>query len=328
MPFPGATAARATDRHSSEDTDADGATDHEAGADGSGPNYVLVGAPLDATTTFQPGTRFGPDRVRRFARTFDDYDHHTGRSFSACGVHDAGDVAPWDDTSAYLDHLAAELRAAVLDDAVPLTVGGEHLVSWSGVRATEPDTFVVLDAHLDLRAAYDGNPLNHACVTRRILDGLGGADDDADDGGETHDDAADGGGDGESYPTVDEVVILGARTGSPEEWERAEATDVTVVPPAEVSEWEPSFSGSAYLSVDVDGADPAYAPGTGTMEPFGLAPREMHRVVRAVAPECVGFDVVEVNDRDDGQAAALAGKLLRAFVYEHADAHRGASGGN
>jgi agmatinase len=45
----------------------------------------------------------------------------------------------------------------------------------------------------------------------------------------------------------------------------------------------------------------------------------MRDVVRAVAPACVGFDVVEVNDRDDGQAAALGGKLLREFVYAHAD---------
>ncbi len=45
----------------------------------------------------------------------------------------------------------------------------------------------------------------------------------------------------------------------------------------------------------------------------------MHTVVRAVAPQTVGFDVVEVNDRDDGQTATLAAKLLRAFVFAHAD---------
>ena len=56
------------------------------------------------------------------------------------------------------------------------------------------------------------------------------------------------------------------------------------------------------------------------MEPFGLGPREMRDVVRAVAPAVIGFDVVEVNDRDDGQAAALAGKLLREFVFSHATA--------
>ena len=271
--------------------------DHDGTADASA--YSLVGAPLDASTSFQPGTRFGPDLVRRFAATFDDYDRRTDSYFSEAGVRDAGDVRAWNAADEYLDHLTAELRAAVIDGAVPLVVGGEHSVSWAGTRATDPDALVVVDAHLDLRDDYDGDPLSHACVTRRALDGLR---------------------DGE-YPTVDEAVVVGARTGSRAEWERADRGDVTVVPPEDAAEWTPAFDGrDVYLSVDVDGADPGFAPGTGTMEPFGLRPREMRDVVRAVAPDCVGFDVVEVNDRDDGQAAALAGKLLREFVLSHSHA--------
>ncbi|WP_144796466.1 agmatinase [Halorubrum depositum] len=271
-------------------------TDREAAS------YVVVGAPLDATTTFQPGTRFGPDRIRRFAETYDDYDRRTDSRFSALGVHDAGDVRPWDDVEAYLDHLAAELRSVALDDAVPLLVGGEHTVTYAGVEAVDPDVLVVCDAHLDLRDAYDGNPWSHACVTRRCLDDLG----------------------------VDRAVIVGARTGSEAEWDRAAEADVEVVPPEEAREWLDGLSGDAadsddpfagesvYCSVDVDGLDPGFAPGTGTMEPFGLAPREARDLVRAVAPRADGFDVVEVNDRDDGQAAAVAGKLLREFVRTHA----------
>ncbi|WP_123621613.1 agmatinase [Halorubrum sp. CSM-61] len=265
-------------------------TDREAAS------YVVVGAPLDATTTFQPGTRFGPDRIRRFAETFDDYDRRTDSDFSALGVADAGDVRPWDDVEAYLDHLAAELRSVTYDDAVPLTLGGEHTVTHAGVEAVEPDALVVCDAHLDLRDAYDGNPLSHACVTRRALDDLG----------------------------VDRAVIVGARTGSETEWDRAADADVTVVPPEDAREWIDDFGGedgdafageSVYCSVDIDGVDPGFAPGTGTKEPFGLDPREVRDLVRAVAPAADGFDVVEVNDRDDGQAAALAGKLLREFVF-------------
>jgi len=86
-----------------------------------------------------------------------------------------------------------------------------------------------------------------------------------------------------------------------------------------VADWGPDIDGDVYLSVDIDGADPSVAPGTGTMEPFGLSAREMRSVVRQVAPHAVGFDAVEVNDRDDGQAAALAGKLLKEFVFSHAD---------
>ena len=266
-------------------------------------DYAVVGAPLDASTTFQPGARFGPDRIRRFARTYDDYDRRTDHHFSDCAVHDAGDVRAWDDAVEYLEFLGGSLADLARDDAVPLLLGGEHTVTAAGVRATDPDTLVVLDAHLDLREAYDGNPWSHAAVTRRALDG-----------------------DPEAAPlstvsgTADRAVILGARTGSEEEWERAERDDVTVVPPEDVSDWTPDFGDeSVYLSVDIDGADPSVAPGTGTMEPFGLAAREMRDVVRQVAPYAIGFDAVEVNDRDDGQAAALAGKLLKEFVFSHAD---------
>jgi agmatinase len=257
--------------------------------------YVVVGAPLDISTSFRPGTRFGPERIRRFARTFDDYDRRTDLRFSDLSVHDEGDVHPWDDAEAYVEWVSGTLTDVVRDDAVPLLLGGEHTVTAAGVDAVEPDAFVCLDAHLDLRAEYDGNEWSHATVTRRVLDELG----------------------------AEEAVILGARTGSPEEWGRAAAADVTVVPPEEVSAWDPGdrFEGrSVYLSVDVDAADPAYAPGTGTPEPFGLSAREMRDVVRAVAPFADGFDAVEVNDRDDGQAASLAGKLLREFVFTHAAA--------
>ncbi|MFP9191828.1 agmatinase [Natronosalvus vescus] len=278
-----------------------------ATADRSEANFVIVGAPLDASTTFQPGTRFGPRRIRHFSETFDDYDHRTGLRFTECGVHDEGDIHAWDDVSEYLEFLEGTLRDAVWDEAVPVTLGGEHTVTAAGVGAVDPDVFVCLDAHLDLRSAYDGNPLSHACVTRRILDAA----------------------DFENAPTADveveEAIILGARTGNEAEWERASEADVTVVSPEDVADFVPELESrlagrEAYLSVDIDGADPAYAPGTGTMEPFGLEPREMREVVRVVAPAATGFDVVEVNDRDDGQAASLAGKLLREFVFSHATA--------
>jgi len=259
-----------------------------ATAERSDASYVVVGAPLDVSTTFQPGARFGPRRIRHFSVAFEDYDRRTGARFSDLGVHDHGDVHAWDDAPEYVAYLEGVLSDAVRDGAVPLLLGGEHTVTVAGVEAVEPAVYVCLDAHLDLRSEFDGNEWSHATVTRHALE------------------------------VADEAVILGARTGSKEEWERADREDVTVVPPEEVSGWKPTFDGPAYLSVDVDGADPSVAPGTGTMEPFGLSAREIREVVRAVAPACGGFDIVEVNDRDDGQAAALGGKLLREFVYAHA----------
>ena len=170
-----------------------------------------------------------------------------------------------------------------------MLVGGEHTGTVAGVRTVDPDVFVCLDAHLDLRESYAGDPLSHSTVTRHALD------------------------------VAREAVILGARTGSEAEWDRASESDVTVVQPGDVADWSPAFDDeSVYLSVDIDGFDPGYAPGTGTKEPFGLTPREGRAVVDEVAPAVDGFDVVEVNDRDDGQSAVLAAKILREFVYRHA----------
>ncbi|SEA05963.1 agmatinase [Haloplanus vescus] len=264
-------------------------------------DYVIVGAPLDVSTTFQPGTRFGPDRIRQFAGSFEDYDHRTDQHFSALSVHDAGDVHAWSDAAEYIDYLAGTLRDVRADDATPLLLGGEHTVTVAGVRAVDPDLFVCLDAHLDLRTEFDGDPWSHACVTRRALQ------------------------------TADHAVVVGARAGSEAEWERAAAEDVTLVTPEAVAEdgaeavrdaiaaaVNDPASATTYLSVDIDAADPGVAPGTGTMEPGGLSAREMRDVVRSVAPRVDGADIVEVNDRDDGQAATLGAKLLRDAVFAHA----------
>ena len=264
-----------------------------ATADRDSTSYAVVGAPLDASTSFQPGTRFGPDRVRQFARPFEDYDQHTDQHFADLGVHDHGDVRAWPDAAEYLDYLEGELAAFYDTGTVPLTIGGEHSVTVAGVRAVEPDVVVSLDAHLDLRDSYDGDELSHACAMRRALE------------------------------TAEEVVVLGARAGSEAEWVRASESDVTVVEPDAVPPWSPAEElaaddRSVYLTVDVDVLDPAFAPGTGTPEPFGLDSTTVHDVVREVAPLAEGFDVVEVNDRDDGQAASVAAKLLRAFVFANA----------
>ena len=261
-----------------------------ANADRDRADYAVVGAPLDVSTSFRPGTRFGPRRIREFSAGFDDYDHHTDQRFTDLAVYDHGDVGPTADTAEYLTYLEGTVGDLASEGATPLVLGGEHTVTVAAVRALDPDVFVCLDAHLDLRESYAGDPLSHATVTHHALS------------------------------VADRAVILGARTGSEAEWDRAASGDVTVVPPAEVPDWTPSLAGErAYLSVDIDAADPGFAPGTGTPEPFGLEPSTMHDVVRDVAPHAVGVDAVEVNDRDDGQAATLAAKLLRASVFAHAD---------
>jgi len=230
--------------------------------------YAVVGAPLDASTSFRPGARFGPRRIREFGEQFDDYDHHTARHFTDLGVYDHGDIGPSADTAEYLTFLASAIAEFQRDGIVPLSLGGEHTVTVAAVRALDPDVFVCADAHLDLREEYAGDELSHATVTRHALS------------------------------VADRAVVLGARTGSEAEWERASEGDVTVVPPEAVADWSPALDGESIedrgpvVSVAVRG------------DSINTQPIPRHR-----------------EDGDDGQAATLAAKLLRAFVFAHADGY-------
>jgi agmatinase len=262
-----------------------------ATADSEAADYALVGTPLDVSTSFRPGTRFGPDAIRSAAVQFEDYDQHTDSRLSTLGVHDRGDIHAWDDIPEYLAYVNDELGAFYGDGTIPVLLGGEHTVSLAGVRTTQPDVFVSIDAHLDLRERYSGRELCHATVTHHALS------------------------------VADRAVIIGARSGSEAEWDRAADGDVTVVAPEDAADWTPDFADeSVYCSVDIDAVEPAAAPATGTLAPFGLEPRTVRDLVTDIAPHATGFDVVEVNDRDQGQTAALAARLARTYIHAHATA--------
>lgn len=264
----------------------------ETPADG---DYAIVGAPLDRSASFRPGARFGPERVRSVATGFEDFDHRTDQEFTELDVYDHGDVRPWSEVSAYLEFLAGECRDLSQAGACPLLIGGEHTVTIGALRAIQPETLICFDAHLDLRKEFDGSRWSHATVVHHALE------------------------------IVDEVIILGARAGSASEWERGESDDcVTIVPAEGVANWDPGerSAESIYVSVDMDVFEAGLVPGTGTPEPFGLRPRSVRDLLHELAADVVGFDIVEITDRDDDQTATLAAKLLREFVFAHAHEHR------
>jgi agmatinase len=181
-----------------------------------------------------------------------------------------------------------------------VALGGEHLATLPLVEVVakrHPQLIVVqLDAHTDLRDTYLGERLSHATVLRRVAEQVG----------------------------IERVWQYGVRSGTQEEFSFARhlygelPTGGAPLPPADAP---------VYLTVDIDVADPAYAPGTGAPEPGGPTAREVLQAVRRLAVErqVVALDVMEVSPGWDpaGITASLAAKVVREVLIARRRAGEG-----
>lgn len=258
---------------------------------------VLFGAPYDSTTSFRPGTRFGPCTMRMESFGIETYSMLGDRDLvDDSSVFDSGDLElPFGDQSAALAMI--EARAAEILDAgkLPFLLGGEHLVSLGAVRAAakrHPDLRILhFDAHADLREDYLGNPLSHACVLRRCHELLG---------------------DGR-------IFQFGIRSGTREERQFMRdghvCTELFTLNTVEKVVRELPSNVPVYLTVDMDVLDPAEFPGTGTPEAGGVGYLELLAAVRGILGKLnvVGMDNVELCPSLDasGRSTALACKFLR-----------------
>jgi len=90
-----------------------------------------------------------------------------------------------------------------------------------------------------------------------------------------------------------------------------------------VSEFRDYIKGPVYLSIDMDAIDPAYAPALGTPEPYGLTPRDVRAVISCLAPDIVGFDLVEIAPAyDSGGTAVLGARLVHDFIAANSKASK------
>ncbi|WP_349680745.1 agmatinase [Methanoculleus sp. UBA303] len=271
---------------------------HFADADASyeDARYAVFGVPYDGTTSFKPGTRFGPRAIRELSFNFESYEPSTGIDLADVPVTDLGDLEVVKVPEALVDQVADVTGDIVRDGKVPVMLGGEHTATIGAVRAVEPEVYVVCDAHLDLRNELDGTPYSHGCVTRRVLD------------------------------TVEDVVIIGARSGDSEQFavaaEKTRLYSADTVRDLGIAAVLREVLGEfgerrIYLSIDADAIDCCLTPGLGTPEPFGLTPLDIREVVRTLAPHAAGFDYVEVAPFDSGQTAAVAAQMVREFIARH-----------
>lgn len=271
--------------------------------------YVIFGVPFDGTSSYRSGSRWGPEAMRKASANFETYNFHFDVDYEELMIHDAGDLEPYSTVDMTLEELALAVEPIVADGKIPIMLGGEHSLTLPCVKACAKyagDDFgvVVLDAHFDLRPEYGGIKFNHACVSRHILDEV-----------------------------TKKYVTIGVRSGPKEEWDFARENGIRFYTPEDVRqkgikrilEEVREYLGCSkiYLSLDMDAIDPAYAPGLGTPEPFGLTDVEVREVIHQLAPLCVGFDVMEIApEYDNGQSALLGTKLLREFIAAHAASER------
>ena len=284
--------------------DREGAIYMGARRDPSGCQVGLFGVPYDGTTSFRPGTRFGPAAVREVSNGLESYCPQLQMDLEDLAYADLGAVdIPF---GAPEPVVAAVHRATrqVLDLGLrPLMLGGEHSISSGAVGAVaeqHPDLVLLqLDAHADLRDSWLGARHSHACAMRRCLEVLPSG----------------------------QLLQLAIRSGTREEFQELAQTqrlihhrpdqDSTTLAASLRQALAPHQGKPLYLTVDLDWFDPAVMPGTGTPEPGGFLWPHFAALIEVLQEhQLVAADVVELAPQLDptGISSVLASKVTRSLL--------------
>ena len=259
--------------------------------------FIFYGYPFEGTACFRKGTAKAPDEIRRHSYNFETYLMELGVDLSDVALNDYGNLELTKDQGKN-ESLVTDLVTKIVDGGkFPIGLGGEHSLTPPAVKAVQakyPNLIVViLDAHLDFRVEYENNPRSHATVTRCVSEIVG----------------------------VDKVCSIGTRSVSRAEISEARGIGLKFIESGwtELREYLADLiddlDGPVYLSLDMDAIDPAFAPGVGTPEPFGMTPYEVIQTINFFADRIVGFDCVEVcPPYDNGNTSALAARLTRHLV--------------
>jgi guanidinobutyrase len=270
-----------------------------------GLDACFVGIPMDIGSSNRSGTRHGPRQIRAESCMLRPYNMATGAApFEHLQVADIGDIAiNTFDLKKTVDIITAAYDAILEHDCIPLTLGGDHTLTYPVLRAIArkhgPVALIHIDAHADINDEMFGEKIAHGTPFRRAFD--------------------------DGLLQNDKVFQIGLRgTGySPDDFNWARKQGWTVVQAEEC--WGKSLKpliddvrsriGDAptYLTYDIDSLDPAFAPGTGTVEIGGLTTWQALELVRGCAGlNLVGGDLVEVSPPYDpsGNTALIGANLL------------------
>lgn len=251
----------------------------------------LIGVPYDLGSSYLRGPAEAPSLIRAALHSpaGHSWTEHLRDLSGPDGLTDAGDLAlpSGPERWAFIEGRLADLLA---DGWCPLVLGGDHSVTYPVVRAVHRFhpclTILHVDAHPDLYDEFEDDRFSHACPFARIMEaGL-----------------------------ATRLVQVGIRTMNDHLQHQATRFGVEVIDMRSFSSGvRPRVDGAVYLSIDLDGLDPAYAPGVSHREPGGLTTREVLALVQEAGGVVVGADVVEYNPRQDvaGLTASVAAKIVK-----------------
>lgn len=256
----------------------------------------LMGVPYDLNSSFRRGPQHGPAAIRAVLTS----DANNG--FAEAGLEvlegagwiDRGDLGIARHPSDAADEAIEKAAGEIIRECPHLvSLGGDHSVTFPILRALAGQykdiNILHIDAHPDLYDELDGNRFSHACPFARIMEG--------------------------GYAV--RLVQLGIRTLNSHQQEQAERYGVEV---HEMKDWDGvphlEFEGPVYMSIDLDGIDPAFAPGVSHHEPGGLTARDVLKLLQTFKGRLIGGDIVELNPSRDvhDMTSTLAAKLTREMI--------------
>ena len=280
--------------------DTDGAIYMASRRDPAGCRVGLFGVPYDGTTSFRPGTRFGPAAIREVSSGLESYCPQLDRDLEDLAFADLGAVdIPFGAPEPVVAAVRAATEQVLALGLKPLMLGGEHSISSGAVAAVaaqHPDLVLVqLDAHADLRHEWLGAHHSHACAMRRCLEVLPSG----------------------------HLLQIAIRSGTRAEFVELRQSGRLVGIEQMAAALQPLRGKPLYLTVDLDWFDPAVLPGTGTPEPGGYLWSHFATLVEELRHhQLVGADVVELAPMLDpsGVSSVLAAKVTRSLLLLLGDA--------
>ena len=255
--------------------------------------YIVIPVPIDITTTYLKGTKFGPRSVIEASRSLENYDSEVGyelkdKIFTLNELELSGDIRN------AVEIINLSTSDIISSGKIPILIGGEHTATYGASLAFGEDVeFVIFDAHADFKPDFLKLEINHASNSRLVN-------------------------------LRNNVSIVGVRSFNLEEKAEIEKRKLLVIPSDKISDSKNIESlvnllrgKKVYISIDMDVFDPSIAPGVGTPQPNGILYEDFLRYASNIIHNSalVGMDVMETRPLNDNNITEiLAAKAIMDLV--------------